>query len=200
MVNWGIKTINKPLVLALVFLIIVCNSVFASFYAYDQQITITDSDGSYMGYVLPYQKEILFEDYAYLKWKREGFPEGNSFPIALIKGTTTALPFGIEGELLRVKINSIYSSGVDLTIDKSDVITEIQNIPETLPENIEAISNEAEDEVNLAIEDLNTRVNKFVNRGYYSSLHILSYNPNSVEKSVGNLIYFPIKKWPKKEI
>ena len=170
------------------FLIIVCNSVFASFYSYEQQITITDSDGSYMGYVLPYQKEILFEDYAYLKWKRQGFLEGNSFPIALIKGTTTALPFGIEGELLRVKINSISSSGVDLTIDKSDVVTEIQNIPETLPENIEAISNEAENEINLAIEDLSKRVDKFANRGYYSSLHILSYNPNNAEKRGDSLI------------
>jgi len=85
--------------------------VNAEVYSYDKKISITDSDGLSMGYVIPYQREVLSKDYAYLKWKREGFPEGNSFPIALIEGTTTALPFGIQGELLRVRINSISNSG-----------------------------------------------------------------------------------------
>jgi len=94
---------------------------------YEQDIAVTDSDGTYLGYVRPYQKEVFFKKYAYLKWQREGFPEGNTFPIALIEGTTVPLTFGIGGELLKVKINSISDSGIDLTIDKSDVITEIQN-------------------------------------------------------------------------
>ena len=101
----GVKTRNKPLLLGLVILIGLSSIVLATFYPYNQKITITDSDGSYMGYVKPYQAEVLFQKYTYLKWKREGFPEGNSFPIALRAGTTTALPFGIQGELLRVKIN-----------------------------------------------------------------------------------------------
>ncbi len=201
--GWGIKTskdgLLRLILVIVTFIILYSFSANAVFYSYDEKITITDSDGSSMGYVIPYQQEVLFQDYAYLKWKREGFPEGNSFPIALIEGTTTALPFGIEGELLRVKINSISGSGVDLTIDKSDVLTEIQNIPESLPENVEAINEEIEEqfedvseelnnEINIFVNQLGQRVDKWVNRGYYSSLHILNSNPNSVEKRVDSLI------------
>ncbi|MBW2976586.1 hypothetical protein KY347_04020 [Candidatus Woesearchaeota archaeon] len=181
-------------------------SANAAFYPYGKQITITDSDSSPMGYVTPYEQEVLFKDYAYLKWKRNGYPEGNTFPIALVEGTTVPLPFGIEGKLLRVRVNSISGSGVDLTIDKSDVLTEIQNIPETLPGNINAIGNEIKKQVeegleqtDKAMQDLNAeitifvnqfgqRVDKFINRGYHSSLHILNSNANSVEKRIDTLI------------
>jgi len=187
---------KKSIILIVLFLLSIVN---AASYSYDQKIQIIDSDGTTLGYVIPYQKEVLFKDYAYLKWKRYGFPEANTFPVALIKGTTVPLPFGLEGELLKVKVNSIGSSSIDLTIDKSNVITEIQNIPETFPENIEAINEEVSrqaeeigkdyeefiDEVEENVDEVLTQLNeitnilerratKFVNRGYYSSLHIIN--------------------------
>jgi len=109
-----------------------------------------------------------------------------------VEGTTVPLPFGVQGEILRVKVNTISSSGIDLTVDKSDVLTEIQNIPETLPENVEAIGNEIEKQVKEIIKDvdkelenanqdinifmnqLTNRVDKFINRGYHSSLPLFS--------------------------
>jgi len=187
-----------PISLIVTLVILYSYSVNAEFYSYAKRIYITDSDGLSMGYVTPYQKEVLSKDYAYLKWKRAGFPEGNSFPIALIEGTTTALPFGIQGELLRVKINSISDSGVDLTINKSDVLTGIQNISESLSENVEAIGNETgkpfenvrkgvninEDlqdsnkKINKFTNQSNQRIDKFTNRGHQSPLHGLDSRPN----------------------
>lgn len=172
-----------------VIVLLLCSPVYATFYSYDQQIGITDSDGSSLGYVLPYKVNGLFNDYyAYLRWKRTGFPEGNTFPVFLVEGTTAPLIFGIEGEFLKVKVNSISSSGVDLSIDKSDVITEIEQVAETventnqqIAEDINeavkqtnVISNDIDNEATNTINLLDQRVNKAIDRGYYSSLHIIN--------------------------
>jgi len=161
-----------------------------------------------LGFVEPYYKNTLFGEYAYLKWQRYGFPIGDSFPIALIEGTTTALPFGIQGELLRVKIGKITSFNVDLTIDQSDIQTEIGNIDKTLPENVEAIGrdvqkktepvindinknleknvqpivNEISNNLNKFNNDISLRINKAIERNYHSSLHVIDVSNSKLKQ------------------
>jgi len=168
-----------------VFLIIILNGmVSAETYFYNQKIPIINN-GQEIGYVKPYQQNIFGVNYAYLEWQRYGFPTGYSFPIALVKGTTTTLPFGIQGELLRVSIGKITSSSVELTIDQSDIITELDNLDETLPENIEAINKDTQNKIEPVINDINKnldklnqdlilRANKFASRTYHSSLHVIN--------------------------
>jgi len=162
-------------------IILVITLVSATTYTYNQKIPIMDN-GEEIGYVKPYQKNILGVDYAYLEWQRDGFPIGYSFPIALIKGTTTSLPFGIEGELLRVKIGKITSFSVELTIDQSDIITELDNLDETLPENIEAIVEDIETKTKPIIDDINLRIEKAINRNYHSSLHIIDVSNSKLRE------------------
>ena len=135
-----------------------------------------------------------------MKWQRYGFPIGDSFPIALIEGTSTALPFGIQGELLRVKIWKITSSNVDLTIDQSDIISELNDLDKSLLENVEAINKEAEkqtkpienaaneqiksisNELDILNKQLLERTDKITKRGYYSSLHIVDNSNNEAKE------------------
>ncbi len=174
---------KKKTILFIVSLLLLSNLVLALQYPYNQKIPIIDNEES-IGYVKSYQKNILGIDYAYLEWQRYGFPIAYSFPIALVKGTTTALPFGIEGELLRVKIGEITSSYVELTIDQSDIITELDNLDETLPANIEAIVEDIEIKTEPIIDDINLRIEKVINRNYHSSLHIIDVsNSKLIEMS-----------------
>ena len=167
----------KKTVVIIILLVLFINIVIATNYSYNQKISIIDN-GKELGYVKPYRMNILGAYYSYLEWQRYGFPIGYSFPIALVEGTTTALPFGIEGELLRVKISRIASSYVELTIDQSDIQTEIENLDKSLPENIEAINKDIESKTKLIINDINLRIEKAINRNYHSSLHIID-NSNS---------------------
>ena len=192
----------KKIITLLVFILLL-NSVYATQYSYNQKISIKDSSGKEIGYVEPYYQNTLFGSYAFLKWQRYGFPVGNSFPIVLIEGTTTALPFGIQGELLKVKIGKITSSNVDLTIDQSDIVKEIENLDESLPEDIEAITKEVEkqtepvqkeidkqvkeaiNEIDIFNKQLLERTEKLINKGYYSSLHVVdSSNKKAKEVSL----------------
>lgn len=190
---------TKENVLALFIILIVLLSAMVSAvsYSYNQKLSITDGSKD-IGYVKPYQKNIFGINYAYIEWQREGFPVGNSFPIALIEGTTTALPFGINGELLRVKIGKITNSYVELTIDQSDIQTEINNVDKTLPKNVEAITEDAQKKVEPAInemsvqleklnKDVGIRINKVVQRDYHSSLHVIDTS-NSKLKDMSNKI------------
>lgn len=164
-----------------VLIILMFNVVSATSYSYNQKIPIMDN-GEEIGYVKPYQKNIFGTNYAYLEWQRYGFPVGYSFPIFLIKGTTTALPFGIQGELLRVQIGKITDSSVDLVIDQSDVITEINNLDESLPENIEAIVEETDKVSNQIISDIDLKLNKAINRNYHSSLHVIDTSNSKLKE------------------
>ncbi len=166
----------------LIFFIILSTSLISAVsYSYNQKISIKDN-GEEIGYVKPYQKNILEVDYAYLEWQRYGFPIGYSFPIALVKGTTTSLPFGIEGELLRVKIGKITSSSIELIIDQSDIATELNNLDETLPENIEAITEDIEAKTKPIIDDINLRIEKAIDRNYHSSLHIIDVSNSKLRE------------------
>ncbi|MBI2630055.1 hypothetical protein HYW76_03060 [Candidatus Pacearchaeota archaeon] len=163
---------KKSIVLGITYLFIFMSIASAIQYPYNQKISIINNGGE-IGYVKPYRNSILGVEYSYIEWQRYGFPIGYSYPIALIKGTTTALPFGIRGELLRVKIGEITSSYVDLTIDQSDIISEMRDLPNTLPENINAVDNELEKQLNQLNEDISLRINKAIQRNYHSSLHII---------------------------
>jgi len=167
--------------LLILFVVVLSYSVLAETYSYNQKISVLDGDEE-IGYVKPYQKNIFGVNYAYLEWQRYGFLIGYSFPIALIKGTTTALPFGIEGELLRVKIGTIIDSSVELTIDQSDIITELDNLDETLPENIEAITEDIKTKTKPIIDDINLRIEKAIDRNYHSSLHIIDISNSKLRE------------------
>ncbi len=170
-------------ILLILLIVLFSNIVFATNYPYDEKISISNGDEE-MGYIKPYRQKVLGTYYPYLEWQRYGFPIGNSFPIALVKGTTTSLPFGIEGELLRVEIGEIESSYVELIIDQSDIATELNNLDETLPENIEAITEDIETKTKPIIDDINLRIEKAINRNYHSSLHIIdTSNPKLKEMS-----------------
>lgn len=167
----------------LINIILISSPASAEFYEYNKKIDII-SGGKNIGYVEPYKISSMFGEYAYLKWKREGYPEGNTFPVFLVKGTTVPLVFGVELEFLNVKINDITSNGVDLTIDKSSLEETVETTLETMPESIEAIVEEtptivedAADSMSEEIEafnnELTKRVTKVINRNYYSSLHIV---------------------------
>ena len=166
---------------SLIFLVLLSSAVYAMSYTYNQKTSIMDN-GKEIGYVKPYQENVWGTNYAYLEWQRYGFPVGYSFPIALIKGTTTALPFGVQGELLRVKIGTITNSAVELTIDQADIVSEIDNLDETLPENIEAINEEIDRVTQPIIEDIDLRLNKFVNRNYHSSLHVVDTSNSKLKE------------------
>ena len=191
---------KRNLLTIVIFVVILLSyAVSAEVYTYGQKISITDQDEE-IGYVKPYQKNILGVDYTYLEWQRYGFPVGYSFPIALVKGTTTSLPFGIEGELLRVKIGEIKSSYVDLTIDQSDVVTELNNLDETLPENIEAITEDIETKTKPIIDDINLRIEKTIDRNYHSSLHIIDVSNSKLREMSQKIkdkeqFFSVIRKW-----
>jgi len=185
---------EKRYVLFSLIVIFLSYSVIAIQYTYNQKIPIL-SQGKEIGYVKPYQMNILGTDYSYIEWQRYGFPIGYSFPIYLIEGTTTALPFGINGELLRVKIGKITNSYVELTIDQSDIQTEINNLSNSLPKNIDAINKDTQKKIEPVISDINKnldklnqdlilRANKFASRTYHSSLHVIDLsNANLREAS-----------------
>ncbi|MCX6748800.1 MAG: hypothetical protein NT076_04295 [Candidatus Pacearchaeota archaeon] len=188
---------EKRYVLFILFTIFLSSSVLAAQYSYNQKVPIS-GNGNELGYVKPYRMNVLGTYYSYLEWQRYGYPVGYSFPIALIKGTTTALPFGINGELLRIKIGEITSSSVDLTIDQSDITTELNNLDKTLPENIEAINKDVQKKAEPVIKEINNnlnklnndislRANKFASRTYHSSLHVIDLS-NSKLKEVSNSI------------
>lgn len=195
----SVYPMRKGIVPILIMAILLSNIVLAINYNYNQKIPILDQ-AKEIGYVKPYQQNILGTNYAYLEWQRYGFPVGYSFPIALIKGTTTALPFGINGELLRVKIGQITSSSVELTIDQSDIMSELNNLNNSLPENIDAISKDAQEKIEPVIneinknldklnKDLTVRTNKFASRTYHSSLHVIDVsnaNLREVSASIKN--------------
>ncbi len=156
---------------------------FAEFYNYNEKIDI-DAGGKTIGYVEAYKISSIFGEYAYLKWKRDGYPEGNTFPVFLVKGTYVPLVFGVELEFLNVEINDITSDGLDLTIDKSSLEETIETAVETVPGSVESLVDETPQIVETAVDSVSKEVNafneemvkratKFVNRGYYSSLHIV---------------------------
>jgi len=128
-------------------------------YKYDQEIDIANTSGIKIGYVTPY-KITLVSDFAYLKWMRDGFPEGNTWPVFLMKDTTLSLPFGLEN-YLNVRVNDINSTGVNLTV---------KNI-----------------NTNDTLDQINQRILKFTSRGYYSSLHIVNGN-DTVSKNLNQKI------------
>jgi len=134
-------------------------ATIGGFYLYDQEIDITNSSDTKIGYVTPY-KITLVTDFAYLKWMRDGFPEGNTWPVFLVKDTTIPLPFGFEN-YLTVRINNINSTGVNLTI---------KNI-----------------NTNDTVDQISQRIGKFVSRGYYSSLHVVNEN-DTISKNLNQKI------------
>lgn len=173
------------------------SSVLAAQYSYNQKIPIIQ-DGKEIGYVKPYKMNILGTEYPYFKWQRYGFPVGNTFPFAIVEGTTNPLLFGVSGELLSVKVGKVTNIDIEIIIDQTDIQTEINNLDKTLPQNIEAIQKDTEKKINKTIyeinetldklnKDITLRVNKFVNRTYHSSLHVVdTYNPSLLAAS--NLI------------
>jgi len=175
--------------------------VIAVSYSYNEKISITSNENE-IGFVKPYQKTIFGVKYSYLQWQRYGLPIGDGFPIALIKGTTVPLPFGIEGEFLKVKINNIGSSSIDLTIDQTSIIQEAEEIGNKINKDIketqEKIKQDTQetvqqvqenlDKTKQELEKLNSqieiKVDKAINRGYHSSLHIIdTTNSKLVELS-----------------
>ncbi len=188
-----------PILIVLFFVSFICLSSlgFAEFYSYNEKIDV-DSGGKTIGYVEPYKISSIFGEYAYLKWKRNGYPEGNTFPVFLVKGTYVPLVFGVELDFLNVKINDISSNGVDLTIDKSSLEETIETAVEIVPDSVESLVDETphivEDaadslskEIDAFNEDMIKRATKFVSRGYYSSLHIVD-SKDAVSLKVSNSI------------
>ncbi|MCK5177838.1 MAG: hypothetical protein KAQ92_09000, partial [Candidatus Aenigmarchaeota archaeon] len=170
---------------------------FAEFYNYNEKVDI-NAGGKTIGYVEAYKISSVFGEYAYLKWKRDGYPEGNTFPVFLVKGTYVPLVFGVELEFLNVEINDITSTGVDLTIDKSSLEETIETAVETVPGSVVSLVDETPQivgdaadsvskEVNAFNEEMVKRATKFVNRGYYSSLHIVD-SKDAVSLKVSNSI------------
>ncbi|MFH0861323.1 MAG: hypothetical protein V1921_08990 [Candidatus Altiarchaeota archaeon] len=78
--------------------------------------------GQELGYIKPYQQSGILGTYAYLKWKRYGYPEGNMYPAPISEGITYPLPFGLANVYLTVKVNSIQANGVDMDVDTSQII------------------------------------------------------------------------------
>lgn len=108
---------KRGIYLIFLFTILSVSLVSAEFYEYDIEAPV---DGS--GYIKPYKKGGMLGTYAYLKYKRYGYPEGNTYPLPLVEDQTYSLPWGLENVYLKVKVNEIKSSGVDLDVDTSQII------------------------------------------------------------------------------
>lgn len=179
--------------LLLGFVILFSNLALATSYPYNQEIPILNQ-GKEIGYVSPYYQSTILGNYAYLKWQRYGFPIGDSFPIALIEGTITALPFGINGEFLKIKINKITNSNIDLTIDQSSISQELENTLNNAEEDMNKQINEVTKQtkpiftsVQNELEKLNSqlelRAQKAIDRDYHTSLHIIDITNKKLEET-----------------
>ncbi len=166
----------------MVFLAVLLSSITsAEFISYDSEHPITAS-GQQLGYIKPYRESSILGTYTYLKWKRSGYPEGNTYPIPIYEEENLPLPFGLANVYLKVDINSITSSGVDIEIDTSEIIPNTTvTIPEvtipdiTIPEvTIPKIT--VPQTTVLNIDDLESqltsKINKALNRDYHASLHL----------------------------
>lgn len=184
------KKINYILFSFLFFILItILLSVTAcgDFYRYNEKIYIKPTDQE-LGYIEPYKVTTILGNFAYLKWQRYGYPEGNIYPAPLIEDTSLPLPFGLENIYLQVKINRITKEGVDMDIDTSEIIPS-SLITLTIPEvTITSLPIDTTPDINEVSNQIVTRLEKVTNRGYYSSLHITGSRALPIDSDVSRSI------------